>query len=109
MAVTPQDVIAAFEASQAAGDVGAATEALGNYLAPLFNGGGGGAYAGPVVHIQSSAATDWLIPNPFGRFCAVELLNSAGNEYEAEVIHAPDFSSLIVRNAHAATGRALLS
>lgn len=67
------------------------------------------AYA-PVVYTQSSPALVWIAPNPFGRVCGVELVDSAGNEFEADVTHdAPAYTTITITLKSAVSGRALIT
>lgn len=67
------------------------------------------AYA-PVVYTQSSPALVWIAPNPFGRVCGVELVDSAGNEFEADVTHdTPAYTTITITLKSAVSGRALIT
>lgn len=69
----------------------------------------GSGYA-PVVHVQGSASLVWSFANPFGRPCGIELIDSAGNEFEASVTHdAPAYTTITVTLKTAVSGRALIS
>lgn len=69
----------------------------------------GSGYA-PVVYTQSSPALVWIAPNPFGRVCGVELIDSSGNEFEADVTHdTPAYTTITITLKSAVSGRALIT
>lgn len=112
MPVLPSEVIDVFEAARASPTIEDATEAIGNGLAALINrdGGGGGSGYAPYVHTQGSASLVWVASNPFGRPCAVELIDSAGNEFEASIAHdAPAYTTVTATLKTATSGRMILT
>lgn len=110
MPVTPQQVIEAFQASQAATTIADATQALGDHLAPLFNqGGGGGTPSSPIIYTQASPSATWgPFPNPFGRPVSVETIGPDGEEFDCSVIHSPSFDSLTIHLGLALAGKAVI-
>lgn len=138
-AVTPQQVIDVFEASQAETEISQATETLGNGLAELFNQGSGSSQpldpdltaiaalegvgiperTGPAawilrpgihIHNQAIPATEWTVSNPFGRPpVGLTVLDDAGQACGAKVVHSLDWSSFTVSIGDAVTGKVVFS
>lgn len=64
----------------------------------------------PVIYNQSSASTIWgPIINPFGRPCTVEIIDSGGNEMEADIIHDSQFTTVTIYFSAAMSGTAILT
>jgi hypothetical protein len=68
----------------------------------------GPAGAGAYVHIQSSASTTWTINHNFGFRPTVELLDTGGQEIDAEVSH-PSINQTVVTLNPATAGTARLT
>lgn len=67
------------------------------------------AKSGTVVHIQSVELAQWTINNPFKRECSVEIIDSSGNEIEAEIKHSLDFLTIYVFFSLPMIGKAVLA
>lgn len=66
--------------------------------------------ATPRVYQQSVAATTWgPFANPFGRPCGVEIVDSTGSEFDAEVSHASDWSTVTILLKNAMSGHVVLT
>lgn len=110
MAVTPEQVKAAFQASQGASTIADATQALGDNLAPLFNAsGGGGESFAPVIFVQGSPAATWgPILHGRGRPVSVEMIDPSGDEFDGVVRNSPDLNSVTILLGFAIAGKALI-
>lgn len=64
----------------------------------------------PVIYKQDTASKIWgPIPHVFGRPCAVEVIDSVGNEFETEVHHDASFTSVTIYLTILMSGTAILT
>lgn len=63
---------------------------------------------GAFVHTQSSAATVWTVNHGLGKFPAVTILNSTGEEIATKVVHDDDDNTSI-HFGSAVTGKAIFN
>lgn len=63
-----------------------------------------------VIFTQSTAQSIWgPIPNPYGRPCSVDVIDSVGNEFECDITHNADFTSIIINLSSPMSGKAILN
>lgn len=63
-----------------------------------------------VIYEQTTAANTWgPIPNPFGRPCSVEIIDSTGNEFEGDITHDSNFSHITITLSAPMSGKAILN
>ena len=63
-----------------------------------------------VIYEQTTAANIWgPIPNPFGRPCSVEIIDSTGNEFEGDITHDSNFSTITIKLSAPMSGKAILN
>lgn len=63
-----------------------------------------------VIYNQTSASRIWgPIPNPFRRPCSVEIIDSVGNEFEGDIVHNNDFSTITINLSALMSGKAILN
>lgn len=77
-------------------------------LIALDAGGGGGGSDKNFVFNQASAANPWSVPHNLGKFPAVSVVDSGGNEIVPDV-HYVDANNVTLTFAAATSGKAYLN
>lgn len=82
--------------------------AINEVAAKVITGGGGGTAGTAYTHTQVVAAAIWTINHNLGIRPSVSILDSGGNEVEADIVHT-SANQLLIRFAIAISGLARLT